>query len=168
MIPLLGNSQSISKGERLRGEYRTSSASTYMRDIPRGTIIGTADSAGNMYLHMHIEDAKIFLTDLLDYELIVDSILPGYTKRASLQTSAITLNIKKIKELQKQSELCDEQNLRLQGILNNLEEIGTFKDLTIENVEKQVRREKLKKTFGFIGAGLGGLAAGIIVGFTLR
>jgi len=112
-----------------------------MRDIPRGTIIGTADSAGNMYLHMHIEDAKIFLTDLLDCELIVDSILPGYTKRASLQTSAITLNIKKIKELQKQSELCDEQNLRLQGILNNLEEIGTFKDLTIENVEKQVRGE---------------------------
>jgi len=150
MTPLLVNSQSIYNGE-----------------IKRGEILGTKDSIGNIYIHMHIEDAKIFLTDLLDYELIVDSILPEYEKRDSLQTSAITLNIHKITELQKQSELCEEQNLKLKRILNNLEEIGTFKDLTIENVEKQVKKEKLKKTLGFIGSGLGGIGIGIVVGVTV-
>ena len=143
MTPLLVNSQSIYKGE-----------------IKRGEILGTKDSIGNIYIHMHIEDAKIFLTDLLDYELIVDSILPAYEEKDSLQTSAITLNMQKITELQKQS-------LKLKGILNNLEEIGTFKDLTIENVEKQVKKEKLKKTLGFIGSGLGGIGIGIVVGVTV-
>ena len=79
-MPLLVNSQNTSKD--VKGEFRKEQNLTYMDSIPRGTLIGTVDSFGNKYIHMHIEDAKIFLTDLLDYELIIDSVLPEYEREA--------------------------------------------------------------------------------------
>lgn len=163
-MPLLGSSQGIS-----RGELRNTKGNpiTYTDSIPRGTLIGTTDKAGNLYLHMHVEDARLILTDLLDYELIVDSILPEYENRDSLQTKAITLNLSKIMELQLQSSNCDKQLDNLNAIIDNVKEIGGFKDLTIENVEKRVKQEKIKKGLALGGGTVGGVGLGIIIGFFL-
>tara|TARA_R110000868_G_scaffold145027_1_gene364852 strand:- start:2132 stop:2488 length:357 start_codon:yes stop_codon:yes gene_type:complete len=116
---------------------------------------------------MHVEDARLILTDLLDYELIVDSILPEYENRDSLQTKAITLNLSKIMELQLQSSNCDKQLDNLNAIIDNVKEIGGFKDLTIENVEKRVKQEKIKKGLALGGGTVGGVGLGIIIGFFL-
>jgi len=163
-MPLLANSQSISKGEF---RETTENPITYTDSIPRGTVIGTTDTAGNLYLHMHVEDAKLILTDLLDYELIVDSILPEYERNDSLHTKAIVLNIAKIKELQLQSDNQVEQLKNLNSIIDNVKEIDGFKDLTIENAKDVIKKEKIKKGLALGGGIGGGVGLGIIIGFFL-
>jgi len=138
-----------------------------MDSIPRGTIVATADVDGNMYIHMHIEDAKIFLTDLLDYEILVDSVLPEYEREADLHNHAIFLNIGKIKKLQSKNNASDKQIENLEKFISNLQEIGGFKDMTIEEAEKAVKKEKIKKGLGIGGGTLGGVGLGIIMGFFL-
>jgi len=135
-----------------------------MDSIPRGTIIATSDANGDMYLHMHIEDAKIFLTDLLDYELIVDSVLPQYVREAALHNHAIFLNIGKIKKLQSKNNASEGQIKNLEDRLDNLEEITGYKDMTIEEAKKAIKKEKLKKGLGIGGGALGGLLLGVIIG----
>ena len=138
-----------------------------MDSIPRGTLIGTVDSFGNKYIHMHIEDAKIFLTDLLDYELIIDSVLPEYEREAGLHSHAIFLNIGKIKRLQSKHSASEQQIKNLEDYIDNLQEIGGFKDMTIEEAEKAVKKEKVKKGLALGGGTLGGVGLGIIIGFFL-
>jgi len=114
-----------------------------------------------------VEDARLILTDLLDYELIVDSIMPAYESRDSIQQKAITINLSKIAELQFQSENCEEQKLKLEGLIANIREIGGFKDLTIENAKDVIKKEKIKKGLAFGGGTLGGVGLGILIGFFL-
>lgn len=163
-MPLLANSQGISKGD-FRGT--PDNPITYTDSIPRGTLIGTTDALGNLYLHMHVEDAKLILTDLLDYELIVDSILPEYERKDSLHNRVITLNLTKIAELQLQSDNQKEQLKNLNAIIDNVKEINGFKDLTVENAKKAVKTEKIKKGLALGGGTLGGVGLGIILGFFL-
>ena len=162
-MPLLGSTQSISNGE-LR---ETSNPTTYTDSIPRGTLIGTVNSIGELILHLHVEDARVLLTDLLDYELIVDSIMPEYENRDSIQKTAITINLSKIGELQLQSDNCIEQKRLLEGLIENIREIGGFKDLTIDNAKDVIKKEKLKKGLAFGGGTLGGVGLGILIGFFL-
>lgn len=163
MMPLLASSQGISNGE-LR---ETSNPHTYADSIPRGTLIGTVNNLGELILHLHVEDARLLLTDLLDYELIVDSIMPEYENRDSIQKKAISINLSKIAELQSQSENYKEQKRKLEGLIANIREIGGFKDLTIDNAEKVIKKEKIKKGLAFGGGTLGGVGLGIIIGYFL-
>lgn len=148
MIPLLSSSQSIYRGV-----------------VGDKEIVATKDSTGEVYLHMHIETAKLLLVDVLDYEYIVDTVIPMYKKADGLNNQTITLQLSKIEELQLQSDNCEAQKKELEGILGNLKKIGAFKDLTIENVEKQVKLERLKKGLGFAGAAIGGIGVGFTVGY---
>ena len=83
MIPLLSSSQSIYKGV-----------------VGDKEIVATKDSTGEVYLHMHIETAKLLLVDVLDYEYIVDTVIPTYKKADLLNNQKITLQLSKIQELQ--------------------------------------------------------------------
>lgn len=164
MMPLLVSSQSISNGE-LR---ETSNPHTYADSIPRGTLIGTVNNLGELILHLHVEDARLLLTDLLDYELIVDSIMPEYEHRDSTQKKAITLNLAKIAELQLQSKNCKEQKEKLEGLIANIREIGGFKDLTIDNAKDVIKKEKIKKGLAFGGGITGGIGLGILIGVLIK
>jgi len=115
-----------------------------------------------------VEDARLLLTDLLDYELIVDSIMPEYESRDSTQRQAITLNLSKIAELQLQSKNHKEQKEKLEGLIDNIREIGGFKDLTIENAEKVIKQEKIKKGLALGGGIGGGIGLGILIGFLMK
>jgi len=148
MIPLLSSSQSIYKGV-----------------VGDKEIVATKDSIGEVYLHMHIETAKLLLVDVLDYEYIVDTVIPMYKKADLLNNQKITLQVSKIQELQLQSNNCEKQVKELNNILDNLKKIGAFKDLTIENVERQVKIERLKKGLGFTGAAIGGIGVGFTIGY---
>ena len=148
MIPFLSSSQTIYRGV-----------------VGDKEIVATKDSTGEVYLHMHINTAKLFLVDLLDYEYIIDTIIPKYEIADSLNNQIITLQLSKIEELQSQSDNCEIQKEELNKILVNLRKIGSFKDLTIENAENQVHKEKIKKGLGFTGAGLGGIGLGFTIGY---
>jgi len=163
MMPLLVSSQSISNGE-LR---ETNNPHTYADSIPRGTLIGTVNNLGELILHLHVEDARLLLTDLVDYELIVDSIMPEYESRDSIQRTAITINLSKIGELQLQSENYQEQKLKLEALIGNIREIGGFKDLTIDNAETLIKKEKIKKGLALGGGISGGVGLGILIGVFL-
>jgi hypothetical protein len=148
MIPLLSSSQTI-----------------YREEIKGREIIATEDSSGEVYLHMHIETAKILLVDILDYEFIVDSIIPNYKLRDSLNSNLITLQVSKIEELQSQSDNHKQQNEQLWVVIDNLKKISGFKDLTIDNAESKINLERIKKTLGFVGAGIGGVAVGAVAAY---
>lgn len=148
MIPLLSSSQNI-----------------YREEIKGREIIATEDSTGEVYLHMHIETAKLLLVDILDYEFIVDSIIPNYKLRDSLNSDLITLQVSKIEELQTQSDNHKQQNEQLWAVINNLKKISGFKDLTIDNAESKINLERIKKTLGFVGAGIGGVAVGAVAAY---
>jgi len=148
MIPLLSSSQNI-----------------YREEIKGREVIATVDSSGEVFLHMNIETAKILLVDILDYEFIVDSVIPNYKLRDSLNNNLITLQVSKIEELQTQSDNYKEQNVQLWAVIDNLKKIGGFKDLTIENAESKIKIERIKKTLGFICAGVGGIAVGAVAAY---
>ena len=141
--------------------------SIYNGTIERGTIIGTVNKDGDILIHMHIDDARILLTDVLDYEYVMDTVLPELKSREAVYDSIIAISVEKVVELQFQSDNCEKQNKNLNGILDNIRQIGSFKDLTIDNAEKAVASEKLKKGLAFGGGTLGGVGLGILIGFFL-
>tara|TARA_R110002020_G_scaffold26907_9_gene86909 strand:- start:2650 stop:2988 length:339 start_codon:yes stop_codon:yes gene_type:complete len=100
---------------------------------------------------MNLEDARIVLSDLLEYE-IVDSLLTVYKEKDSLNTNTITLQKDVIVKLTQKSE-------NQQSIIDNFEQILSNKDIEldiknqiIEKQQKEIRKQKRLKVIGFIGS----------------
>jgi len=100
---------------------------------------------------MNLEDARIVLSDLLEYE-IVDSLLTVYKEKDSLNTNIISLQRDVISKLSIKSN-------NQQSIIDNFEEILSnkeieieFKDKTIKQQKKEIRKQKTLKLVGFIGS----------------
>tara|TARA_R110000782_G_scaffold114483_2_gene204577 strand:+ start:396 stop:734 length:339 start_codon:yes stop_codon:yes gene_type:complete len=100
---------------------------------------------------MNLEDAKIVLSDLLEYE-IVDSLLTVYKDKDTLNTNTIALQKDIIIKLTQKS-------LNTQNIIDNFEYILQNKDielqvknLIIDNQKKEIKKEKRLKILGFIGS----------------
>ena len=62
----------------------------HSQTILRGEIKETISSNGDTLVIMHLEDARIILNDLLEYE-IADSLLAVYKEQDSLNKETITL-----------------------------------------------------------------------------
>jgi len=100
---------------------------------------------------MNLEDAKIVLSDLLEYE-IVDSLLTVYKGKDTLNTNTITLQKDVIVKLTQKSE-------NQQSIIDNFEQILAnknteidIKNQVIEQQKKEIRKQKALKIVGFIGS----------------
>ena len=89
---------------------------------------------GDTLLQMHIEDAKIVLSDLLEKEY-ADSMLVVYGLRDNLNASTISLQLSQIKLLQEKS-----LNQELQA--SNLNKIITNKDTEIVYLNDIVKKQK--------------------------
>tara|TARA_R110002012_G_scaffold281739_1_gene471070 strand:+ start:1233 stop:1571 length:339 start_codon:yes stop_codon:yes gene_type:complete len=100
---------------------------------------------------MNLEDARIVLSDLLEYE-IVDSLLTVYKEKDTLNTNTISLQKDIIVKLTQKTD-------NLQSIVSNFEEILSnnkkeieLKDKTIKAQKKEIAKQKRLKLVGFIGS----------------
>jgi hypothetical protein len=100
---------------------------------------------------MNLEDARIILSDLMEYE-IVDSLLLVYKEKDSLNTNTITLQKDIIVKLTQKSDNQQIQIDNFQTILDNKNEEIALKEETIKQQKKEIRKQKFLKILGFTGS----------------
>ena len=120
----------------------------HSQTISRGEIKETVNSNGDTLVIMHLEDARVILNDLLEYE-IVDSLLTTYKEKDSLNTSKIEIQKDIIFKLVEKNDNRQTQIDNFQQILDNKNEELGFKEDTIKQQKKEIRKQKLLKLAGF-------------------
>lgn len=95
-------------------------------------------------LKLHRDDAKLILNDLLNYE-ITDSLLESYIEKDSINMQIINEKNIIITSLEE-----DVKDLKI--ITNKQTEIILNKDLEIEILNKEVKKQKRHKIFAIVGA----------------
>ncbi len=123
----------------------------HSQTISRGEIQEIVNSNGDTLVIMHLEDARIILNDLLEYE-IVDSLLTVYKEKDSLNTNAISLQKDVIFKLVEKSDNQQTQIDNFQSILDHKNEEIALKEDTINQQKKEIRKQKFFKLVGFTGA----------------
>ncbi len=123
----------------------------HSQTISRGEIQEIVNSNGDTLVIMHLEDARIILNDLLEYE-IVDSLLTVYKEKDSLNTNAISLQKDVIFKLVEKSDNQQTQIDNFQSILDHKNEEIALKEDTIKQQKKEIRKQKFFKLVGFTGS----------------
>ena len=123
----------------------------HSQTILRGEVKEIINSDGDVLVVMHLEDARIILNDLLEYE-ITDSLLTVYKEKDSLNTNTISLQKDIIFKLVEKSDNQQSQINNFQKILDNNKQIIQYKDDTIKHQKKEIRKQKLQKILGFSGS----------------
>jgi|TARA_R100000664_G_C2731387_1_gene121861 hypothetical protein len=100
---------------------------------------------------MHLEDARIILNDLLEYE-IADSLLTVYKEKDSLNTNTISLQKDVITKLTQKSQNQELQLENFQTLLDNSNKVIAYKNDTIDQQKKEIRKQKFQKILGFSGS----------------
>ena len=119
--------------------------------ISKGEVKTTVNENGDTLVIMHLEDARIILTDLMEYE-VVDSLLLVYKEKDSLNTNTISLQKEIIVKLSQKSENQQLQIDNFQSILDNKNSEITLKEETIKQQKKEIRKQKFLKVVGFAGS----------------
>ena len=116
-----------------------------------GTIESVVNKDGDTLVIMSLSDAKLILSDLLEYE-ITDSLLNVYDERDSLNSEKIILKDNIIEKLNLQNKNKDEIIKNLNNIvINKIKEIE-YKDLTIEEQKKEIKKQRNLKRLGLVGS----------------
>jgi hypothetical protein len=121
---------------------------THSQTILRGEIKETVNLNGDTLVIMHLEDARVILNDLLEYE-IVDSLLTTYKEKDSLNSNKIEIQKDIIFKLVEKNDNQQTQIDNFQQILDNKNEELGFKEDTIKQQKKEIRKQKLLKLAGF-------------------
>ena len=119
--------------------------------ISRGEVKETINSNGDTLVIMHLEDARIILNDLLEYE-IADSLLTVYKEKDSLNTNTISLQKDVITKLTQKSQNQELQLKNFQTLLDNNNKVIAYKNDTIDQQKKEIRKQKFQKILGFSGS----------------
>ncbi len=123
---------------------------TLSQTISKGEIRTIVDN-GDTLVIMNLEDAKVILNDLLEYE-IADSLLTVYKEKDSLNTNTITLQKEVIFKLMEKSDNQQSQIDNFQQILDNKNSELGMKEDTIKQQKKELRKQKFLKFLGFGGS----------------
>lgn len=116
-----------------------------------GTIESVVNKDGDTLIFMSLSDAKLILSDLLEYE-ITDSLLNVYVERDSLNSEKIILKDSIIEKLELQNKNKDEIIKNLNDIvINKIKEIE-YKDLIIEDQKKEIKKQRNLKRLGLVGS----------------
>ena len=116
-----------------------------------GTIESVVNKDGDTLVIMSLSDAKLILSDLLEYE-ITDSLLNVYVERDSLNSEKIILKDSIIEKLNLQNKNKDEIIKNLNTIIiNKIKEIE-YKDLTIADQKKEIKKQRNLKRLGLVGS----------------
>ena len=124
---------------------------TLSQTISKGEIKTIVDESGDTLVIMNLEDAKIILNDLLEYE-IADSLLTVYKEKDTLNTKTITLQKEVIFKLMEKSDNQQDQINNFQKILDNKNEELGHKDDTLKQYKKELRKQKFLKFLGLGGS----------------
>jgi len=116
-----------------------------------GTIESVVNKDGDTLVIMSLSDAKLILSDLLEYE-ITDSLLNVYVERDSLNSEKIILKDSIIEKLELQNKNKDEIIKNLNDIITNKIKEIDYKDLTIEEQQKEINKQRNLKRLGFVGS----------------
>ena len=123
---------------------------TLSQTISKGEVRTIVEN-GDTLVIMNLEDAKVILNDLLEYE-IADSLLTVYKEKDSLNTNTITLQKEVIFKLMEKSENQQSQIDNFQQILDNKNSELGMKEDTIKQQKKELRKQKFLKFLGFGGS----------------
>lgn len=123
----------------------------HSQTISRGEIQEIVNSNGDTLVIMHLEDARIILNDLLEYE-VTDSLLTAYKEKDSLNTNTISLQKDVIFKLVEKSDNQQTQIDNFQSILDHKNEEIALKEDTIKQQKKEIRKQKFFKLVGFTGS----------------
>lgn len=119
--------------------------------ISEGGIESVVNEKGDTLIVMSLSEAKLILTDLLEYE-ITDSLLNIYIERDSLNQKKIIIKDELIKKLELQNHNKDKVIHNLELIVKNSKEIITLKDKTIEEQKTEIKKQRNLKRLGFVGS----------------
>lgn len=119
--------------------------------ISKGEVKTIINESGDTLVMMNLEDARVILSDLLEYE-IVDSLLSVYKERDTLNTNTIILQKDIIVKLTQKSENQSVQISNFQSILDNKNQELLFKEDIIKQQKKEIRKQKFLKILGFTGS----------------
>jgi|TARA_S200002703_G_C3663414_1_gene203717 nitric oxide reductase large subunit len=124
---------------------------TVSQTISRGEVKEIINNEGDTLVLMNLEDAKIVLGDLLEYE-IADSIITIYKEKDTLNTNTISLQKDIIVKLTQKSD--NQQSIidNFEQILSNKDKEIELKDKVIETQGKEIKKQKRLKVVGFIGS----------------
>jgi len=120
----------------------------HSQNISRGEIKETVNSNGDTLVIMHLEDARVILNDLLEYE-IADSLLTVYKEKDSLNEETISIQKDIIFKLVEKNDNQQYQIENFKEVLDNKNEELGFKEDTIKEQKKEIRKQKLLKLAGF-------------------
>ena len=123
---------------------------TLSQTISKGEVRTIVEN-GDTLVIMNLEDAKVILNDLLEYE-IADSLLTVYKEKDSLNTNTITLQKEVIFKLVEKSDNQQSQIDNFQQILDNKNSELGMKEDTIKQQKKELRKQKFLKFLGFGGS----------------
>jgi hypothetical protein len=121
------------------------------QNISTGEIKTSITPQGDTLIILPLEDAKIILSDLLQYE-ITDSILEIYKERDSLNLNTITLQKDIITNLSSQNSNLKEVILNFEQIQENQKDEIILKEDVIKKQNKEIRKQKFQKIMGFMGS----------------
>ena len=116
-----------------------------------GNIESLVNDKGDTLIVMHLDDAKMLLTDLLECE-VTDSLLNVYVERDSLNKEKIILKDGIINKLKLQNQNSETIIKNLEELLKNKEEEISLKDDIIETQKKEIKKQRNLKRVGFISA----------------
>ena len=123
----------------------------HSQTISRGEIKETINSNGDTLVIMHLDDARVILNDLLEYE-IADSLLTAYKEKDSLNSNTISLQKDIIFKLVEKSDNQQVQINNFQTILDHKNEEIELKEDIIKQQKKEIRKQKFFKLIGFTGS----------------
>jgi hypothetical protein len=119
--------------------------------LKKGQVKTFVSDNGDTLITMRIEDAKVILTDILNYQ-IADSIISEYEAKDKESSKVITLQKNVILKLNDELANDEARIAALEGVIKNKDVEITFKDDVIKNQKKEIRKQKVLKILGFSGA----------------
>jgi len=123
---------------------------TLSQTISRGEVKSIINEVGDTIIIMHVDDAKLILGDIMEYQ-IADSIIRSYQEKDSVYKETIKLNKTQIEKLTQKTILLEEVITNLEALSDNKDKIIEIKDETIELQKQEIEDQKRLKKLGFVG-----------------
>ena len=119
--------------------------------LKKGQVKTYVSDNGDTLIAMRLDDAKIILTDVLNYQLC-DSIIKEYEGKDKESQKVITLQKSAIVKLTNELSNSEVIVANLEGVLKNKDEEIAFKDDVIKKQKREIFKQKTLKILGFSGA----------------
>lgn len=119
--------------------------------LKKGEVKTFVNERGDTLIAMRIDDAKLILTDVLNYQ-IADSIIKQYELKDIENNKVILLQKEAIVKLTEKSENQSKQIELLNQIIGNKDSEVTLLNNIITDQKREIRKQKTLKIIGFSGS----------------